>query len=165
MAATALSIASPTPKPALVASRRIEFRIAHNSFSRWKYGRWTASSPTAAASRDRLVADGMPRAKITIVNEGVDVDRIERLPPANVHAAFYLPTQAPVVGNVAALVPHKGQHYLIDAAAIVVRSRSPTCVSSSSATASSATRSKSRSGTSISSATCSWPASVTTRWS
>jgi glycosyltransferase involved in cell wall biosynthesis len=28
---------------------------------------------------------------------------------------------SPVVGNVAALVPHKGQHYLIEAAAIVVR--------------------------------------------
>ena len=37
------------------------------------------------------------------------------------HAECYLPTHAPVVGNVAALVPHKGQHYLIDAAAIVVR--------------------------------------------
>ena len=70
---------------------------------------------------DRLVTDGVPRAKITIVNEGVDVDRIDRLQAANVRAAFYLPMQAPVVGNVAALVPHKGQHHLIDAAAITVR--------------------------------------------
>src|SRR5688572_7195711 len=38
MAATALSITSPSPMPVLVASRRIEFRIALNSFSRWKYG-------------------------------------------------------------------------------------------------------------------------------
>src|SRR5918994_2826602 len=37
MASTALSIASPSPRPPLVASRRIEFRVAHNSFSRWKY--------------------------------------------------------------------------------------------------------------------------------
>ena len=70
---------------------------------------------------DRLVTDGVPRAKITIVNEGVDVERIVRLQAANVRAAFYLPMQAPVVGNVAALVPHKGQHHLIDAAAITVR--------------------------------------------
>src|SRR5687767_15486040 len=32
MAATALSIAAPDPRPRLVASRRIEFRIAQNSF-------------------------------------------------------------------------------------------------------------------------------------
>ena len=43
------------------------------------------------------------------------------MPAANVHAEFYLPTHAPIVGNVAALVPHKGQHHLIDAAALVVR--------------------------------------------
>ena len=34
---------------------------------------------------------------------------------------FFLPTHAPVVGNIGALVPQKGQHHLIDAAAIVVR--------------------------------------------
>jgi L-malate glycosyltransferase len=38
-----------------------------------------------------------------------------------VHEAFWLPHQAPVVGNVAALVPHKGQRYLIDAAHLVVQ--------------------------------------------
>ena len=37
------------------------------------------------------------------------------------HAELYLPTHAPIVGNVAALVPHKGQQHLIDAAALVVK--------------------------------------------
>ena len=121
MAATALSISSPTPKPPLVASRRVEFRIAHNSFSRWKYGQVDCFIANTDAIRDVLVADGIPRAKIAIVNEGVDVERIVPLPAANVHAEFYLPTHAPVVGNVAALVPHKGQQHLIDAAALVVQ--------------------------------------------
>jgi glycosyltransferase involved in cell wall biosynthesis len=38
-----------------------------------------------------------------------------------VHAAFYPPVRAPVVGNVAALVAHKGHRHLIEAAALVVR--------------------------------------------
>jgi glycosyltransferase involved in cell wall biosynthesis len=38
-----------------------------------------------------------------------------------VHETFFLPHGAPVVGNVAALVPHKGQRYLIDAAHLVVQ--------------------------------------------
>ena len=121
MAATALSITSPTPMPVLVASRRIEFRVGHNSFSRWKYGQVDGFIANSRAIGDRLVADGIPRTKISVVNEGVDVERIVRMQPANVHAAFYLPTQAPVIGNVAALVPHKGQHHLIDAAAIAVK--------------------------------------------
>jgi len=121
MAATALSISSPTPKPPLVASRRVEFRIAHNSFSRWKYGQVDCFIANSEAIRNRLVADGIPREKTTVVNEGVDVERIVKMPAANVHAELYLPTLAPVVGNVAALVPHKGQQHLIDAAALVVK--------------------------------------------
>jgi glycosyltransferase involved in cell wall biosynthesis len=37
------------------------------------------------------------------------------------HAAFWLPKGAPIVGNVAALAAHKGQRYLVAAAAGVVR--------------------------------------------
>jgi glycosyltransferase involved in cell wall biosynthesis len=121
MAATALSIASPSPEPPLVASRRIEFRVAHNSFSKWKYGRVACFIAISEAVRERLIADGIPRQNTTVVHEGVDVERIVHLPPGNVHAAFFLPTHAPVVGNIGALVPQKGQHHLVDAAAIVVR--------------------------------------------
>ena len=121
MASLALSIATPSPRPPLVASRRVEFRIARNSFSRWKYSQVDCFIANSGPIRDRLVADGIPARKTTVVNEGVDVERIVRLPAANVHAEFYLPTHAPVVGNVAALVAHKGHHHLIDAAALVVR--------------------------------------------
>ena len=121
MAATALSITTPTPTPVFVASRRLESRVSHSSFARWTYAQVDGFIANSKIISDRLVTDGIPRIKISIVNEGVDVERIERLQPANVRAAFYLPTQAPIVGNVAALVPHKGQHHLIDAAAIAVR--------------------------------------------
>ena len=121
IASTALSIASPSPQPPLIASRRVEFRIAHNSFSRWKYSQVDCFIANSEAIRNRLVADGIPRAKTTVVNEGVDVERIVALPAGDVHAAFYLPKGSPVVGNVAALVPHKGQQHLIDTAALVVR--------------------------------------------
>ncbi|HXH26126.1 MAG TPA: glycosyltransferase family 4 protein [Vicinamibacterales bacterium] len=120
MAAMALSMAAPSPRPPLVAARRVEFRVAHHSFSRWKYGQVDCFIANCEAIADRLAADGIPRAKIAVVHEGVDVERIARLPAASVHAAFFLPAQAPVVGNVAALVPHKGQKHLVDAAALVL---------------------------------------------
>jgi glycosyltransferase involved in cell wall biosynthesis len=121
MASTALSIASPSPRPVLVASRRVEFPVARNSFSRWKYSQVDCFIANSGAIRDRLVADGIPAARTAVVNEGVDVERIARMTAANVHAELFLPTHAPIVGNVAALVPHKGQRHLIDAAALVVR--------------------------------------------
>ena len=121
MGATALSIVAPEPRPPLVAARRAEFRVAQNSFSRWKYSQVDCFVATCAAIRDRLAADGLPRDRIVVINDGVDVDLIARLRPANVHAEFFLPTHAPIVGNVAALVPHKGHQHLVDAAALVVR--------------------------------------------
>jgi glycosyltransferase involved in cell wall biosynthesis len=68
-----------------------------------------------------LVNDGVhPDATVT-VHEGIDLARVEAAPAANVHEEFWLPHQAPVVGNVAALVRHKGHRHLIGAAAIVLR--------------------------------------------
>lgn len=121
MAATALSIASPTPHIWLVAARRLDLRMAQNSFSKWKYAQVDCFIASSVAIRDRLVHEGIPRRKIQVVHEGVDVERIEHLPATSVHAAFYLPTHAPVIGNVAALVPDKAHQHLIDAAARVVR--------------------------------------------
>jgi glycosyltransferase involved in cell wall biosynthesis len=68
-----------------------------------------------------LVSDGIPEDRTVTVHEGIDVDHVAAAPRVNVHEAFWLPHDAPLVGNVAALVPHKGQRHLIDAAHLVVR--------------------------------------------
>lgn len=121
MAATALAISAPTPRPPLIATRRVDFRFGKSSFSRWKYGQVDRFIAITNAIADMLVADGIARERISLVHEGVDVERIAALPASDIHAECFLPVGSPVVGNVAALVPHKGQHYLIEAAALVVR--------------------------------------------
>jgi L-malate glycosyltransferase len=121
MCATALAIASPSPRPPLIASRRSEFRIEHTSFSKWKYSQVDYFLVTSGTVADRLAAAGIARRQIAVISPGVDVERIERTPAANVHAEFFLPTHAPIVGNAAALVQGKGHHDLIDAAARVIR--------------------------------------------
>ena len=121
MAATALSITAPRPKPPLIASRRIEFPVGRNSFSSWKYSQVDRFLAISQAVRERLIADRIPAAKIEIVHEGVDVERIVSLPHGNLHAALFLPTHSPVVGTIGALVAQKAHHTLIEAAAIVVK--------------------------------------------
>jgi glycosyltransferase involved in cell wall biosynthesis len=121
MAATALSIAAPQPRPALVASRRIEYPVARNSFSSWKYSQVDGFLAISRAVRDRLAADRIPASKIVIVHEGVDVERIVSLPSGNLHAALFLPTHSPIVGTIGALVAQKAHHTLIEAAAIVIK--------------------------------------------
>jgi glycosyltransferase involved in cell wall biosynthesis len=125
MASLALSLGSGAAHggrlPALVASRRVDFHLKGNSFSRWKYRQVDRFIAASEAIRKMLVADGVPEEQTVTVHEGIDVDHVVAAPPVNVHEAFFLPHGAPVVGNVAALVPHKGQRYLIDAARLVVQ--------------------------------------------
>jgi glycosyltransferase involved in cell wall biosynthesis len=63
----------------------------------------------------------VPADRTVTVHEGIDLDHVLAAPAVNVHEAFFLPHGAPVVGNVAALVPHKGQRYLVEAAHQVVQ--------------------------------------------
>jgi glycosyltransferase involved in cell wall biosynthesis len=123
MAALALSFAAASAhghSPALVAARRVDFHLKGNSLSRWKHRQVDCFIAASEAIRRMLIADGVPEDKAVTVHEGIDVDRIVATPAVNVHEAFWLPHGAPVVGNVAALVPHKGQRHLIEAAHLVV---------------------------------------------
>jgi L-malate glycosyltransferase len=125
MASLALSLgagsAGAGAAPALLASRRVDFHLKGNSFSKWKYRQVDCFIAASEAIRRMLVADGVEADRAVTVHEGIDVHHVLSAPPVNVHEAFFLPRGAPVVGNVAALVPHKGQRYLIDAAHLVVR--------------------------------------------
>ena len=121
MASLALSLGSPAPAPALIASRRVDFHLRKNSFSRWKHRQVDCFIAASEAIRQILVADGVPAERTVTVHEGIDVEHVLAAPPVNIHETFWLPHHAPVVGNVAALVPHKGHRHLIEAAHLVVR--------------------------------------------
>ena len=121
MAALALSFAGGAPAPVLVASRRVDFHLKGNSLSRWKYRQVDCFVAASEAIRRMLVADGIPSARTVTVHEGIDVEHAAAAERVNLHEALWLPHHAPVVGNVAALVPHKGQRYLIEAAHLVVQ--------------------------------------------
>jgi glycosyltransferase involved in cell wall biosynthesis len=121
LAAFALSLGPRGPRPALVAARRVDFPLKHNALSRWKYRQVDLFLCASNAIRAMLIGDGIPADRTRTVYEGVDLERVERAPAVCLHTAFGLPRGAPIVGNVAALVPHKGQRYLVDAAALVVR--------------------------------------------
>ena len=83
--------------------------------------RWIASSARPKRSARSCCLTASSRERAVTVHEGIDLDRVAAASPANIHEELWLPHGAPVVGNVAALVPHKGQKHLIEAAALVVR--------------------------------------------
>ncbi|MGH9383273.1 MAG: glycosyltransferase [Vicinamibacterales bacterium] len=121
MAGLALSFGAPTPRPRLVASRRVDFHLQGHSFSQWKYRQVDGFIAASDAIRDILIHDRIDPARIVVVHDGIDVERIERLPAVDIHAEYWLPRGAPVVVNVGALVGHKGQRHLVDAVSLVMR--------------------------------------------
>ena len=122
LAAMALTMNTrQTTRPLLVAARRVDFHLKRHAFSKWKYRQIDVFIAASNVIAGMLADDGIPRDKIVTVHDGVNLGAIDQQPALDVHAAFWLPHGAPVVGNVAALVGHKGQRHLIAAAARVVR--------------------------------------------
>ena len=121
MAAIALSMSTQPKRAPLVAARRVDFRLKGNALSRWKYDQVDCFICASEAIRRILLAGGVEAGRAVTVHEGIDLARVAAAPPAALHEELWLPHGAPIVGNVAALVPHKGQRHLVEAAALVVR--------------------------------------------
>jgi glycosyltransferase involved in cell wall biosynthesis len=121
VASLALSFRRSASGPALLASRRVAFHLKPNAFSRWKYRQVDCFIAASESIRHVLVHDGIDPSRVTMVYEGIEVDRVQAEPVANIHSELWLPTHAPIVGATAALTHEKGHRHLIDAAAIVVR--------------------------------------------
>ena len=106
--------------PRLVVSKRTDFSIFRNSFfglNRLKYNHGVHRyAVVSEAVRDVLVADGIPAGRISVVRSGVDPARWSRGNGTDLRGELGLAAEAPVVGNIGNLYPHKGQRTLVEAA-------------------------------------------------
>jgi L-malate glycosyltransferase len=128
MAATALGFVgaqqrsgAPARGPLLVASRRVDFTLKLNAFSRWKYRQAALFISASECIRQMLIAQDIDADRVVTVHEGIDLEHVAAAPPVSTRETFWLPHNAPVVGAVGALVDHKGHRVLIRAAAQAVR--------------------------------------------
>lgn len=121
MAALALSMSTQPRRAPLIAARRVDFRLKGHALSRWKYDQVDCFICASGAIREMLLSTGVPESRAVTVHEGIDLAHVAAAPVGLIHQELWLPHGSPVVGNVAALVAHKGQRHFIEAAALVVR--------------------------------------------
>ncbi|MBN2468845.1 MAG: glycosyltransferase family 4 protein [Deltaproteobacteria bacterium] len=112
-------------RPISVLTRRVEFSIFRHNFlgmNRYKYMKGT-DQIIAISERVKgvLVEDGFPSEKIAVVYSGVDMHRFRGMSGDYVLREFSVPSGAPVLGNVGFLEENKGQKWLIQAMATVVK--------------------------------------------
>jgi glycosyltransferase involved in cell wall biosynthesis len=112
-------------RPPHVVSRRVDFAVGGSPWSAWKYRRGADGYIAISRQvRDVLVAGGVRAECIEIAPSGIDLAKFSgRRDPALVRAEFGLDANTRVVGNIAALAPHKSQADLLRAAARVLAER------------------------------------------
>ena len=86
MAALALSFGAPSPRPRLIASRRVDFHLQSHAFSQWKYRQMDGFIAASHAIKAILLQDGIPEGRIDVVHDGIDVDKIANRPATDLHA-------------------------------------------------------------------------------
>ena len=91
----------------LVVSRRVDFPLRGNFGTRWKYGRAAAIIAISRAVAEVLSRSGIERARLVVVPDGTDTRRvITPATPGTIESLGVRPG-APLVIQVAQLVPHK----------------------------------------------------------
>lgn len=113
------TVGRPVP---VVAARRVDFPLRSNAPTRWKYARASIVVAVSDAVRDVLLRGGMAPDRVTVVHDGVDLERvIVPATPATL-AALGVPAGAPLAVQVAQLVGHKDPVTFVRAVAEARRS-------------------------------------------
>ncbi len=110
-----------TRKPRVILSRRVDFAVGKNFFSRIKYSQ-TVDKIIAISEgvKKVLIKSGLNGDNITIVYSGVDIRSIKATEITNdIRGDFSISTDRFILGNVAALAPHKDHRTLIKAIELV----------------------------------------------
>ncbi|MBT8220876.1 MAG: glycosyltransferase family 4 protein [Bacteroidia bacterium] len=105
----------------LVLSRRVDFPIATNIFSAWKYNhRSICKIICVSKAIDAIVRPKIrQKEKIVIIHDGIDVDRFPPHPTRRLRDLIKVDDQTTILGNVAALVDHKDHSTFIKVASLI----------------------------------------------
>ncbi|MDQ6828429.1 MAG: glycosyltransferase family 4 protein [Gemmatimonadota bacterium] len=91
----------------MVVTRRVDFPLRANAATRWKYARARKVIAISRAVAEVLERSGVSRSKIIVVLDGADLSRTIAPASPETLESLGVPRDAPLVVQVAALVPHK----------------------------------------------------------
>ena len=107
-----------------VLTRRVDFHLSSNPFSKWKYGRAAKVIAISEAVKKILIEDGIPSERIVVVPSGIDVERVANVKPVP-RREIGVPEEFFLIGQVAALADHKDQPTFLRAM-VEIRKEFPT---------------------------------------
>ncbi len=113
-------------KAKIVVSRRVDFPVKNSIFSKWKYNHRAIAKIICVSNKIKeITAPAIVRKNVlTTVYSGIDTSRFsETLQQAEIRSTLDIPSHSLLVGNVAALAPHKDYKTFIEAAKLIKSKR------------------------------------------
>ncbi len=106
----------------LVVTRRVDFPVGKNLFSKLKYKQHVDKYIAVSEGVKKVLElDGLEPDRITVVYDGIDTGHFQcRDEAKDLYDELGLDPSKPIIGNVAALAPHKDQQNLLQAAKMVL---------------------------------------------
>lgn len=106
--ALALLARGNSPRPAVVATRRVSFPL-RSGLSARKWAKADAVVAVSGSISQSLKASGIPQERVHIIHSGVEMGRFRGLPSKEAaRRRWGIPDGSPVLGVVSALSHHKG---------------------------------------------------------
>jgi L-malate glycosyltransferase len=97
-------------KSRVVVSRRVDFAVGGNPFSKFKYNHSCIARIICVSDKIKEITSGAvnDKSKLVTIHSGIDVSRFRGKVNAGIlHRQYFLPSHIKIVGNVSALAPHK----------------------------------------------------------
>ncbi len=113
-------------KTLMVLSRRVDFDVASNWFSHFKYNHSSIKKIICISEKIReIVTKSVKRTdKCITVHSGVDLSRFNKPCNGVLRKRYNVPDDFFVVGNISAIAPHKDYHTFVEVASLVVKENS-----------------------------------------
>jgi len=108
--------------PVVVSARGTEINVYPSFRLIRPMLRWTLTNAAGAVAvsadlKNKMIALGIPEAKIRVIANGVDTERFQPLDAKSARKHLGLPEEGPVAVSVGSLIESKGHHLLIAAVA------------------------------------------------
>jgi len=100
----------------IVVSRRVDFPIGKNVFSKWKYNHPSIKKILTVSNfiKELIAPIIKDKSKIKVVYDGIDTGRFLYKKSGILHQEFSLEEDVKLVGNIAALAPHKDYYTFVN---------------------------------------------------
>ncbi len=112
-------------KAPIIVSRRVDFKIGDNFLSTFKYNYRSVKKIICVSDAIKKIISPeiKDQTKLVTIHDGVDLNKFEigKISKTKLRSEFTIPDDYYLIGNVAALAPHKDYYTFIDTASILIQ--------------------------------------------